>query len=119
MQALVDHFWRRWLREYVPYLTERRKWLHRIPNLKIDDVVIVVDPNSPRGHWPLARVVAVYPDPSGTVRTALVKTKTGSYIRPVSKLCLLEAADSSDRAVVTSSHLDSTCGGIGGEDVRE
>ena len=80
VQAVADHFWRRWLREYVPYLTERRKWLNQVPNLKIDDVVIVVDPNTPRGHWPLARVIAVHPDSSGTVRTALVKTKTGSYV---------------------------------------
>ena len=119
VQAVADHFWRRWLREYVPYLTERRKWLNQVPNLKIDDVVIVVDPNTPRGHWPLARVIAIHPDSSGTVRTALVKTKTGSYVRPVSKLCLLEAAESLDSAAVSSNPQDSVSAGIGGKNVRK
>ena len=55
----------------------------------------------------LARVIVVHPDSSGRVRTALVKTKTVSYVRPVTKLCLLEAAESSD---LTATSLFSTSG---------
>ena len=25
-QVMAQHFWKRWLREYLPALTERRKW---------------------------------------------------------------------------------------------
>uniref|UniRef100_A0A5S6Q1B8 Integrase catalytic domain-containing protein n=1 Tax=Trichuris muris TaxID=70415 RepID=A0A5S6Q1B8_TRIMR len=55
-QAIVESFWKRWLREYVPCLIERRKWVRPTRDLKVGDVVIVVDPQCPRGHWPLGRV---------------------------------------------------------------
>jgi hypothetical protein len=110
-QAIADHFWRRWLREYLPFLTERRKWLQQSPSLKVDDVVLVADPNTPRGHWPLGRVIEVYPSRSGEVRSALVKTKTGSYVRPVAKLCLIETEEPDPSR---SSAMDSSSTGIGG-----
>ena len=90
LQAIIEQFWRRWLREYVPTLTERRKWFRPERNIRTGDVVIIVDDNSPRGKWPLGRVVRVMPGPDGIIRTAAVKTSTGEYTRPVAKLCLLE-----------------------------
>jgi len=41
--------------------------------------------------WPKARIIEVFPDKDGVVRTAQVKTATSTYIRDVRKLCLLEA----------------------------
>ena len=96
VQSLADRFWRRWMKEYVPYLTERRKWLSNRRNIAADDLVLIVDANSARGQWPLARVVRPIPGPDGIVRTAVVKTVRGEYIRPVAKLCLLEAAQDAD-----------------------
>ena len=49
-QALVLAFWRRWLHEYAPQLTERRKWHRREINLKLGDIVLIVDENSPWGR---------------------------------------------------------------------
>jgi hypothetical protein len=95
-QAIVDQFWRRWMKEYVPSLIERRKWLRHRRNLKIGDVVIVVEPNTPRGLWPLGRIVQPLPGPDGIVRAARVRTKMGEKVRPVAKLCLLEEADGKD-----------------------
>ena len=92
VQALVDSFWKRWLREYAPTLVERKKWLLERKNLQVGDVVLVVDDQSPRGHWPMGLVIEVRKDKSGTVRSAQVKTSSNVYLRPVSKLCLLEQA---------------------------
>ena len=40
--------------------------------------------------WPLARVTEVYPGKDDVVRVVQVKTSTGTYTRPVSKIaCLL------------------------------
>ena len=89
-QVMTNHFWKRWLREYLPSLTERRKWRRNVPNLVIGDLVLVVDENSPRGSWPLRRVTRVLPGDDGRVRAAEVRTKSGTYVRPVVKLCLLE-----------------------------
>ena len=38
MQALVDCFWRRWLREYATTLVERKKWLLERGNLQFGHV---------------------------------------------------------------------------------
>ena len=51
-QLLSDHFWKRWIREYLPTLARRPKWNKNSKNVEIGDVVIVVDPQSPRGLWP-------------------------------------------------------------------
>jgi hypothetical protein len=91
-QVLTDHFWRRWLKEYLPTLTVASKWTSEKPNLKPDDVVLVVDRNAPRGHWPLARVLEVFPGRDGRVRVVKVKTASGEYERAASELCLLEEA---------------------------
>ena len=53
-----------------------------------------VNPDSPRDHWLLARVVSVNFAPDGkTVRSVKIKTREGVYTRPVAKLCLLEETD--------------------------
>ena len=91
-QVMTEHFWRRWIREYLPSLTERQKWKREVRNIAVDDVVLVADENSPRGRWHVGRVVKTLPGTDGRVRTAEVKTKTGSYVRPVAKLCVLEQA---------------------------
>lgn len=95
-QTLTDHFWRRWLREYVPALTERRKWRTRSQHdVQIGDLVLVVEDNLPRGRWNLGRVVKTFPGDDGLIRTVEVRTKQGTFKRPVVKLCLLEEAERS------------------------
>ena len=47
---------------------------------------------SPRGCWPLGRVLRALPGDDGRGRAAKVYTKTGTYTGPVVKLCLLETA---------------------------
>ena len=61
-------------------------------NLKEGDVVLVAEPNQPRGVWPLGRIVSTYPGRDGMVRAVTVRTKTGEYKRPIARLCLLEEA---------------------------
>ena len=88
-QQIVNDFWRRWMQEYVPNLIGRRKWTTPRRNLQENDLVLIVDPTSPRGHWPLGRVIKPLSGPDGIVRTAIVKTQAGERIRSVAKLCLL------------------------------
>uniref|UniRef100_A0A5S6Q738 Integrase catalytic domain-containing protein n=1 Tax=Trichuris muris TaxID=70415 RepID=A0A5S6Q738_TRIMR len=53
-QLIVDRFWRRWLKEYLPTLQRRSKWTKDHANLEVGDVVVIVEPQLPRGQWPLA-----------------------------------------------------------------
>jgi hypothetical protein len=60
VQYLSDQFWRRWVREYLPQLQLRQKWLVKRPNLSINDIVLVMDESTTRNSWPLARVINVF-----------------------------------------------------------
>ena len=94
-QYLANLFWRRWIKEYLPTLQERKKWSEPKENY-------------PRGQWPLARVVEVFKGEDGYVRSEKVMTN-GTVVtrakrqrereikvtrtvltRPITKLCRLE-----------------------------
>ena len=92
VQYLADLFWRRWLAEYLPSLQERQKWLDSRRNLEIGDLVLVMYENTRRAQWPLGLITDTYPSSDGIVRSVHVKTQTGSYDRPISKICLLEGS---------------------------
>ena len=91
-QFLADCFWKRWIWEYIPTLQQRQKWIRKKDNLKIGDVVLVVDNNSPRGQWLLGRIIKTFPGGDGKVCVAEIKRKNSTLTRPISKLCLLEAS---------------------------
>ena len=56
-QAYSDASWDRWLRENVPSLNRLSKWsAQQDRDLKTDDLVWIVEPTSPRGHYPLAEL---------------------------------------------------------------
>ena len=90
VQALRELFWKQWKEQYLPSLTKRGKWKNQIANIKVSDLVLVEDESCRRGKWPLARVTNTKPGPDGVVRVVDVKTKVGTYTRPVAKLRLLE-----------------------------
>ena len=93
LQALYQQFWSRWSKEYLCRLQQRPKWTKIRRNLKLDDLVVVMEDNLPPTCWLLARVVELHPGRDGLVRVATVKTKSGIYKRPVVKLSLLVPAD--------------------------
>ena len=61
VQYLTDQFWRQWSREYIPLLQQWQKWNFPRRNLAVDDIVLVVDDNTPRSCWPMVRVIEVMP----------------------------------------------------------
>ena len=93
-QILADMFWRRWLKEYAPSLATRKNWRGVGQEISVGDVVIIVDDQLPRGSWPRGLVTAVFPGRDGKVRVADVKTATGTFRRPVVKLCRLNVLSS-------------------------
>ena len=44
VEELVRHFWHRWIREWLPALNVRRKWLTVERDTQVDDVVLVMSP---------------------------------------------------------------------------
>ena len=40
IQEILKHFWKRWMREWIPALGQRRKWQKETPDLKTDDSLL-------------------------------------------------------------------------------
>ena len=90
VQALSMQFWNRWRREYLPKLTVRNRWRQHTPNIRVGQLVLLMDEETHKKQWKLARVADVFPGRDGVVRTIEVKTKDGLYTRPATKVCVLE-----------------------------
>ena len=94
-QALVRHLWQRWSSDYLNSFRHITKWCKCSPNLRVGDIVILREDNMTPSKWPLGRVVSVYTGQDGLVRVVSVKTATGTYRRPITKVVLLPT-DSQD-----------------------
>lgn len=90
-QLLAEHFWRHFLKYYLPDLQARQKWETEKKTLEIGDVVMIVDPQLPRALWPVGRITQVFPGADGRVRTANVEVKGKTYTRIVARLIQLPA----------------------------
>ena len=86
-QSYANAIWQRWLNEYVPTLNERVKW-HSPPeySLKTRDMVWLVESTSPRGYYPLARIMSLNYGKDNTSQSANLRTVSGNYTRPLVKL---------------------------------
>ena len=90
VQELASLFWQRWVSRYLPELQSRHKWSTESPNLKVGDLVMLVDENIPRGLWPLGLVKNIHCGPDGLVRSAEIRAKSATFSRPITKVVLLE-----------------------------
>lgn len=95
-QVLADHFWSRFIREYLPTLQIRQKWHSATPELLDKAIVMIVDPQLPRALWPVGRVTQIHRSEDGCVRSADVVVKGRAYTRPVSRLVMLPALPSGE-----------------------
>lgn len=91
-QYLVDGFWKRWLKEYLPVISRRSKWFAEVRELKKGDLVFVVD-GMIRNQWLRGKVEHVVCGTDGRVRQAWVQTATGVLRRPVVKLALIDVME--------------------------
>ena len=97
VQFLVDHFWKRWVREYLPMLCERPKWQKLRNNVKVGDLILLEDTTVGRYCWPLARVTKVNQSRTDDlVRSLELRSQGRNLVRPITKVVLLEGAISSD-----------------------
>lgn len=94
-QKLVQEFWAQWSDEYLASLQQRRKWIHRSENLKLNDMVLIKNENLPPASWALGRVVEIHAGQDGLVRQATIRMGFNEANKPtflkrcVQKLCLL------------------------------
>ena len=86
-QTYADSIWSRWLRDYTPSLNKRSKWYSPSDReLKKNDLVWIADAQKPRGYYALGRILSLKHGIDGIACSPDVRTKTGTYNRPVVKL---------------------------------
>lgn len=90
VQHLAEIFWGRWMREYIPQLQIRCKWHEVREQVKVGEVVLVVEKSLPRHLWPLGRVVNIFPGRDGRVRCVNILTRAGIMRRPLVSCVRLE-----------------------------
>ena len=91
LQYLSNVLWKRWIREYLPQLHQRTKWLLEKRNLHVGDLVLIMDYSVPKNQWNMGRVLAVNMGSDNKVRSVQVKMPNTVVTRPISKVSLLEA----------------------------
>ncbi|XP_075243752.1 uncharacterized protein LOC142338004 [Convolutriloba macropyga] len=81
-QTLLDHYWSRLLKEYILELNKRTKWQRSNDELDEGDIVWVLKDFTPRGIWPLGKIVKAHRGSDGIARSFDIQTSTGMVQRP-------------------------------------
>lgn len=85
-QVSADQFWARFIHLYLPSLQERQKWQKDNNQLRVDQVVLITDPQLPRALWPVGKVTRTFPGHDGRIRTVAVQVQDRINVRPVAWL---------------------------------
>ena len=81
------------MKECLPQLGSRQKWYFRNDNLRVEDVVVVIDPGTVRRQWNVVRIEQTYPGPDGLVRVVDVRVNGKTLKRPITRISPLEIRD--------------------------
>ncbi|XP_075159324.1 uncharacterized protein LOC142232403 [Haematobia irritans] len=96
LKALHHQFSIRWREDYLKAMHKRYKWKSPLPDLNINDLVVVIDDLLPPYEWLLGRIVKTYSGSDSKVRVADVRTENGTITRPIAKLCYLPFSNTTD-----------------------
>jgi hypothetical protein len=77
-KILADEMTKRFVMEYLPVLTKRTKWFHDFDPIKVNDLVLMIDPNATRQAWGRAKVLKVYKAKDSNVRVVDLQLPDGS-----------------------------------------
>ncbi|XP_035217313.1 uncharacterized protein LOC118190664 [Stegodyphus dumicola] len=89
LQKMRKDFCKSWTKAYLSSLQTRKKWKDTQPNMKIGDIVLLLDDGHLPGSWPLGQVVELHHGTDGLVHVATVKTKNSVFKRNIHKLAPL------------------------------
>lgn len=86
LDHMVQSFWKKWRLEYLHTLQVRLKWATPDNPVQVGKVVLVGQDDSPPLNWPLGVITETFPGSDNIIRVAMVKTRFGTFKRPVVKL---------------------------------
>ena len=108
LNSVLNHFWKRWSKEYLLELRESHRHQHKgksCPSISVGDIVIVYDQDHPRGFWKVAKVEKMLSGKDSHVRGAALRVASRSghsttLQRPLQMLYPLELHHHCDTEVV-------------------
>uniref|UniRef100_A0A1L8DIY5 Uncharacterized protein n=1 Tax=Nyssomyia neivai TaxID=330878 RepID=A0A1L8DIY5_9DIPT len=93
-QAQAQEFGRKWRTFYLNTLQQRPKWRLAKENLIVGEVVLLLDEANRDGRkWVMGRIEEVRPGADGYVRVVSIRTSSGIYVRPITKIARLPTQD--------------------------
>ncbi|XP_075157496.1 uncharacterized protein LOC142230750 [Haematobia irritans] len=110
IQAFVDQFWKRWVKEYAPGITRKGKWFEMQAPIIKGDAVLIVDENLPRNSWLKGIVLETVVAKEGQVRRETFRTVNGILQRTALKLAVLDVGPRISGKIGDGTAL--TCGGM-------
>ena len=72
VSCLYRSWWSSWIQQVLPTLVPIRKWKKRRENLSVGDIVMLYYEGNLKDDYRLAKVLDVYPDERGLVRTVKI-----------------------------------------------
>ncbi|XP_028982434.1 uncharacterized protein LOC107045164 [Diachasma alloeum] len=87
---LTQQFWSRWAKECLQRYQAIYKWTHREENIKVGDMVLMIDENYPPAQWPIGRVIATRLGADGLTRVATIRTAKAEVPRQADGLPIIE-----------------------------
>lgn len=88
-QHLTKEFWNRWIKEYLPTQVKRPKWQTLSKPIEVGDIVMIAD-ESRKGSWEKGIITEIRVSKDGQVRSAVVKTHNGTFVRPTINMAVLD-----------------------------
>jgi hypothetical protein len=85
LSMVMDHFWVRFMREFIPQLQKQDKWLKGYSDPAIGDVVCVLEEKD-KGKWPLGRIISLGEPQGGRIRTVDVDFNGRVLSRPIHQI---------------------------------
>lgn len=98
VKYLANQFWKRWRSEGLLDVRRRLKWKRKKTCAKPGDLVLLIQKNIPRNHWPCGRIISVNTSSDSLVRSVEVripiagKNSTKIVTRSISELVMLSPA---------------------------
>ena len=89
INELVQLFHHRYVAEILPYLRRYQKWAIGREELRVGDVVVILDEVPLQERLPLGRIEAVEKGTDGVARRFTVKVKQSLYQRGANKIALI------------------------------
>ena len=89
LQQQMQHFWKKWYKDYLSTLQQWAKWTSSERNLRSEVLVLLKEDNLPPLQWKTAVVKDVHPGADKLIRVVTIKTCNGELKIAIHKLCPL------------------------------